>query len=450
MASRPRPPLLIVLAALLLLAGLTTLVRSSNVAPRPSALSLSPGSNSTALYCTGLSGTTGGGAGHFTFLNTTGSTRKLNVQVVSDKNLTSLTSLTLGPHGARTVVPQKEVKGNSFAVAVQVNGGGVVGEEVTNSSAEAPCASSGVTSWYASGFDTTVGSTADLSIYNPTATPAVFNISTFSPSGYSAPAPFQGLAVGAHEQTEINLGREIVNTSDVGVRVRVLRGSVVINGVQVSGSVSSFAQGQSTLTKSAWFPAVTTVDNALAQVRVTNPSGEPVNVVASVKVASYTVAPQDLTVAPYASGDIVITPNSAIPVAGYASVDVKSSAPVATSLVTGTSSGTALSSMVAPSNDFIIADFSGQGFDVADVTNTSDSSLTVNFATIPPPGGHKASGHAQLAAGTTESILSVFSGLSTLTSQTLLVSASRPSLLVTLTLPTTPAGVSVVSPLDGG
>jgi hypothetical protein len=76
--------------------------------------------------------------------------------------------------------------------------------------------------------------------------------------------------------------------------------------------------------------------------------------------------------------------------------------------------------------------------------------LTVNFATIPPPGGHKASGHAQLAAGTTESILSVFSGLSTLTSQTLLVSASRPSLLVTLTLPTTPAGVSVVSPLDGG
>jgi hypothetical protein len=436
--------------ALLVLASLTTLVKSSNVVPPTSALSLSPGSNSTALYCTGLSAASGSEPGHFTFLNTTGSTRKLNVQVVSDDDATSLTTLTLGPHIARTITPQNEVKGNNFAVAVQVNGGGVVGEEVTNASAEAPCVSAGVTSWFASGFDTTVGSTAHLSIYNPTATPAVFNISTYSPSGYSAPAPFQGLAVGAHDQTEINLGSEIVNTSNVGVRVRVLRGSIVVDGVQVSGSVASFAQGQSELTESARFPAVTTANNALAQIRVTNPSGQPVNVVANVQVATFTVAPQDLTVAPYASGDIVITPNSAIPAAGYADVTLKASAPVATSLVTGTSTGTSLSSVVAPSEDFIIADFAGHGYDVADVTNTSSVSMKVTFTTIPAPGGQKATGHVQLAPGTTESILGVFSGLSTLTAQTLLVTGSRSALVVTLTLPTTPAGVDVVSPLDGG
>lgn len=449
MASRPRPPLLGVLLVLLVLAGLTTLAKSSNVAPDASSLSSSSGSNSTALYCTGLSGTSGNQLGHFTFLNTTDFTRRLNVHVVSDKDGTSLTSLTLGPHSAQVVVPQKEVKGNSFAVAVQVNGGGVVGEEVANSSAEAPCVGAGVTSWYASGFDTTVGSTADLSIYNPTATPAVFNISAFSPSGYSAPAPFQGLAVGAHDQTEINLGSQIVNTSDIGVRVRVLRGSVVIDGVQESGSVASFAQGQSTLTKTAWYPAVTTVNSALAQIRVTNPSGASVDVVANVRVANYTVAPQDLTVAPYASADIVVTPNSAIPAAGYASVSVKASAPVATSLVTGTAAGTALSSMVTPSDDFIIADFAGKGFDVADVTNTSKDSMKVNFTVIPTPGGQKASGQVQLAPGTTEGILGVFNELSTLKGQTLLVTGSRSSLLVTLTLPTTPTGVVVVSPLDG-
>ena len=438
-----------VLLVLLVLAGLTTLAKSSNVAPDASSLSSSSGSNSTALYCTGLSGTSGNQLGHFTFLNTTDFTRRLNVHVVSDKDGTSLTSLTLGPHSAQVVVPQKEVKGNSFAVAVQVNGGGVVGEEVANSSAEAPCVGAGVTSWYASGFDTTVGSTADLSIYNPTATPAVFNISAFSPSGYSAPAPFQGLAVGAHDQTEINLGSQIVNTSDIGVRVRVLRGSVVIDGVQESGSVASFGQGQSTLTKTAWYPAVTTVNSALAQIRVTNPSGASVDVVANVRVANYTVAPQDLTVAPYASADIVVTPNSAIPAAGYASVSVKASAPVATSLVTGTAAGTALSSMVTPSDDFIIADFAGKGFDVADVTNTSKDSMKVNFTVIPTPGGQKASGQVQLAPGTTEGILGVFNGLSTLKGQTLLVTGSRSSLLVTLTLPTTPTGVVVVSPLDG-
>ncbi|MFZ1061996.1 MAG: DUF5719 family protein [Acidimicrobiales bacterium] len=450
MASRPRPPLFVVLAVLVVLAGLTTLAKSSNVAPSASSLSLSPGSNTTALYCTGLSGSTGGEPGHFTFLNTTGSTRKLNVQVVSDKDDTSLTSLTLRPHRARSVTPQSEVKGNSFAVAVQVNGGGVVGEEVANSSAEAPCVAAGVTNWYASGFDTTVGSSADLSIYNPTATPAVFNISTFSPSGYSAPAPFQGLAVGAHDQMVIDLGSQIVNTSNIGVRVRVLRGSVVIDGVQDSGSVASFAQGQDALTKTAWFPAVTTVNGALAQIRVANPSGVPVNVVATVKVANYTVAPQDLTVAPYASGDIVITPNSAIPAAGYANVKVKASAPVATALVTGTSSGTALSSVVSPSNDFIVADFAGRGYDAADVTNTSTSTLKVTFTSIPGPGENKASGQVQVAPGATDDILSVFSGLDTLKAKTLLITGSRSSLLVTLTLPTTPSGVVVVAPLDGG
>jgi len=44
---------------------------------------------------------------------------------------------------------------------------------------------------------------AGLSIYNPTATPAVFNIVTYSPSGYSAP-PLSGLAW-SHDQTVINL-----------------------------------------------------------------------------------------------------------------------------------------------------------------------------------------------------------------------------------------------------
>jgi hypothetical protein len=445
--------LVLVLVVLLVLAGLTTLVKAANTAPNTSSLTLSEGSNSTALYCTGLSGTTGGDVGHFTLLNTTDATRRLNVQIVSNENGTSESTIKLRAHSSQSVVPEADLKGTSFAIAVQVDGGGVVGEEVTNSNAEVPCVSSGVVNWYASGFDTTVGSTANLSIYNPTATPAVFNISTYSPSGYSAPAPFQGLAVGAHDQIEINLGSEIVNTDNVGVHVRVLRGSIVIEGVQQSGTVASFNQGQTTLSTTAWFPAVTTVNNAQSQIRLLNPSGVSVDVVADVEVANYTVAPQDLTLAPYASGDIVITPNSAIPPEGYASVSIKASGPVASSLdtgTTGTDGATALSSVVAPSNGFIIADFAGKGFDAADVTNASTRSLKVTFTTIPNPGEQKASGSVLLPPGSTQSILSVFSGITTLKNQALLVTSSRPTLVVTLTLPTTPAGIAVVAPLDGG
>jgi len=130
---------------------------------------------------------------------------------------------------------------------------------------------------------------------------------------------------------------------------------------------------------------------------------------------------------------------------------VRSSAPVATSLVTGTSAGTALSSPVTPSNQFVVADFAGVGYDAADVTNILNKTLKVTFTTIPNPGERSDTGSTELAPHSTESILSVFSGVSSLKGQTLLVTASsRSSLLVTLTLPSTPSGVSVVSPLDGG
>ncbi len=445
-----RAPILVVLLALLVLAGVTTLAHSSNVAPKSSSIASAQNANSTALYCTGLSGTTGNEVGHLTFFNTTAFSRSLNVDVVSDKGLTSLSSFTLRPHHSTAMFPENLVKGNDFAAAVQVNGSGVIGEEVAaNSSAEAPCISAGVTQWYASGFDTTVGSTANLSIYNPTATPAVFNVSTYSPSGFSAPAPFQGMSVGAHEQMEINLGAQIVNTSNVGVHVHVLRGSIVIEGVQRSGSAVSFNSGQNSLVTTAWFPEVTTVNTAVAQIRCFNPSALPVSVVATVTIPNLDVAPQMLTLPAYASGDIVITPNSAIPPSGYANVVIKASAPVATSLLTGSSTGTSLWAPSEPDEEFIVADFSGKGFDAATVTNTSGKKLKVTFTSIPGPGQSKESSSVSLDAGSTQSILSIFSGISTLKAHTVLVTSNHPDLLVNLTLPTTPSGTVVVSPLDG-
>jgi hypothetical protein len=418
-----RAPILVVLLALLVLAGVTTLAHSSNVAPKSSSIASAQNANSTALYCTGLSGTSGAEVGHLTFFNTTMFPRSLNVDVVSDKGLTSLSSFTLKSHTSTAIFPENLAKGDDFAAAVQVDGSGVIGEEVAaKSSAEAPCISAGVTQWYASGFDTTVGSTANLSIYNPTATPAVFNVSTYSPSGFSAPAPFQGMSVGAHDQMEINLGSQIVNTSNIGVHVNVLRGSIVIEGVQQSGSVVSFNSGQNNL----------------------------VTVVATVTIPDVAVAPQMLTLAPYASGDIPITPNSAIPPSGYANVELKSSGPVATSLLTGTSLGTSLWAPSEPDSEFIVADFSGKGFDAATVSNTSRQNLKVTFTSIPGPGQSKVSSSVDLAANTSESILSIFSGLGTLKAHTLLVTSNHPELLVNLTLPTTPSGVVVVSPLDGG
>ena len=50
--------------------------------------------------------------------------------------------------------------------------------------------------------------------------------------------------MGAHAQVELNLGTQIVNTTNVGVHVHVLRGALDIVGVQQSGSTVSLNAGK--------------------------------------------------------------------------------------------------------------------------------------------------------------------------------------------------------------
>lgn len=450
MPRASRAPLLVVLA--LILGGVATvsaLAKPTNTPPTSGSLTSSKNAESTALYCTGLTDARHHAPGHVTFLNTANSKRTLNVQVISNTASRASKTIELAANGSLSIQPQSFASGNYFAVAVQVSGGGVVGEEVANGGAtQTPCTSAGVTDWYAAGFNTSVGSSAILNIYNPTATPAVFNASIYGPGGFSAPAPFQGMAVSAHSLMALNLGAQIVNTDNVGVHVKVLRGSIDVVGTQATNLVTSFNAGMTVMSKSIWFPRVTTVSGALAQLRVFNMSSLPADVTAHVSLGSFKIAPESLTVAPYSSGVVTITPNSAIPAAGYAAVTLTSNEPVGAALATGTTAGLALAAPVEPSNEFLVSDFSGQGFDAAAVTNTAKKPIKVTFSVVGTTGSPIASSSAQLQGSTTADILSLFSGVSTLKGQSLLITSSKPSLVVSTTLPSRPAGVVVVDPLD--
>lgn len=447
MGSRRRLPLLAVLTcALVVTAVASAHFTTSNPSALPSELTAN-GVESSALYCTGLSSPSGGVEGHVTFLNTSNGPRTVVVDVVSDTHHSAARTLHIAAYSSEALAPASLVSGHDYAVAAQAIGGDVVGEEVTgNASAELPCTTFGVTDWYGAGFDTLVGSYAALSVYNPTATPAVLSVTTFSSSGFAAPAAFRGLSIAAHTQVELNLGSQIVNSSDIGVHVSVLRGSLDVVGVQKSGSVVSLLAGSTSTTTRAWFPRVTTVENSLAQLRVSNPGPKTAVVTVKVGLSPYNVAPLTLSVAPYSSGKFTISPNPAIPAHGYATLELTSSAPVTTSLATGTSQGIALSSPVSPHGEFLISDFAGRGFDAATVTNTSSQAMTVTFHVVGVSGS---TGSARLAGGSTEEILSLFSSINSLGAKTLLITSSRPTLLVTATLPSKPQGVEVVSPLDG-
>ncbi len=233
---------------------------------------------------------------------------------------------------------------------------------------EAPCISTGVTNWFAAGFDTTVGSSAVLSVYNPTATPAVFNVSTFSASGYVAPGEVPGLRRRPPTpRPRSTSARRSSTCSDIGVHVRVLRGALDIVGLQQSGPTVSYNTGVEAPSTSAIFPLVTTANNAIAQIRLANPGPTSATVTLKVSLAKYHVPNQTVSVPPYGSAVATITPNSAIPIANYANVAMSSSQPVIAALATGTGKDIALSAAGSPQAEYLIGDFTGKGIDTADV-----------------------------------------------------------------------------------
>jgi hypothetical protein len=98
----------------------------------------------------------------------------------------------------------------------------------------------------------------------------------------------------------------------------------------------------------------------------------------------------------------------------------------------------------------LVGDFTGRGFDQAVLTNTSSRSISISITRLSRNGGAQSIGSQLRVAGdTTESVRSAAPSLANHRGVVMIVTASRPSLIVTLTLPTRPAGMTVVSGLDG-
>lgn len=451
MASARRVPLLLVAALALVATGLGThYATSSNPSVLPSGLGVTMNAESTALYCTGLASATH--PGRVDFYNSASASRSLEVTIVSDRGDTYVTTLELAAHASASLVPSALAKGDNFGVAAQVSGGGVLGEEIAGSNrAEAPCVATGVRHWYATGFDTLVGSSAYLSLYNPTATNAVLNVTLYSSAGVAEPDAFQGISVRAHSETQVDLGKAIVNTTNVGVSIRVLRGSLAIVGVQDSNGTLSYNQGSTAVATHAWYPLVTTVHSATAEVRVANPDATPATVHVAVNLGTFHVAVQSATIDPYSTGLVTITPNSAIPAAGYAALSLSSNVPVISALATGTGSWIVLNAPAPPANTYLVRNFSNLGFDAISATNTSSKTETLTITTLLGVGtlGHASTSHVTIGAGATLSLSRSTPGMTSSGAEAFLLSTPRASLVVGMTLPGPPAGVDVVVPLDG-
>jgi hypothetical protein len=249
---------------------------------------------------------------------------------------------------------------------------------------------------------------------------------------------------------DINLAREVVNTSNIGVSVKVLRGALEIVGVQDSKGALSFEQGLYATARNAWYPSVTTVESATAEIRIANPSNQPANVTVDVGLGKYKVPPQTTTINPYSTGTVTITPNSAIPVDGYASLTLHANVPVVSAIATGTGDWFALTSPQTPSSAYLVRNFSGLGFDAATVTNTSSRSAELTITSFDSSSKNvlTVSG-VKIAGGVTEKLTTLIGTFMKEPSDTYVIATTKPVLVLSLTIPSRPRGLYVVSTLDG-
>ena len=443
-------PLLVVVVVVLAAVGV---LNDRGVATNPvgTTIAAAPSAQSSALYCTGLTNTRGGLRGVVTYINTTAVTRHVVVHAFATGATSAVaTAFTLGPYARQSVAPTNLLVGSTYALSAQIDGGGVSAAQVDSRfGTQSPCANQGVTNWYASGFDSTVGSSAVLSVYNPTATAAVFNVTAFTPGGFSSPASLQGVSVGPHAVLTFNLGAQIVATENFGVQVSVLRGSLVAVGDQISKGVASFNAGTTLLTSSATLPLVTTANQAMAQVRFANPGPAPATVTLDVKLGKFKVAPQTTEVGAYRSAMIVITPNTAIPAAGEATIVMKSTQPVDATVVTGTQDGLTSSPVGTPAARVVLADVTGGGFDRAVVTNVASTATEVSWV-LRRRGALASTGTTSLGANATKSLAVLVGGRAKLTGATMVLTGLAPTLVVSATLVTRPPGVTLTTGLNGG
>lgn len=438
----------VILAGLAATVGLNQWVGSEV----PQSAGSSPsGTQSSALYCAGLTNAAGGAFGEVVFINTSDTARTLTATVaaVGRAGSSASTSRVIAPYAQSVLVPSRVLAGSAYAVSATVSGGGVYAQEVLGKDhAEAPCQSGGVTQWFASGLSTSVGSSAHLTLFNPTATNAVFNVKTYATNGFAQPARFQGLSVAPHGVIQVDLGRQIVNIAHFGVEVDVLRGSLVIAGNQVVGSVGSITMGSPIATR-ALFPLVPTDRRSVATVVFSNPGALPVHVTLAVALGTFTIPTQTVEVAPFSTNTFAVTPNTVIPAAGEARVSLSANEPIVSALLTGSTSGLVVSPAPAVSSAWTLSDTTGRGFGDVRVTNSSDRSISVQVSVNAI--GRAPTTHAlTLGPAQTASVVTLSNSHNGLAHSTVQLRTASSVLVLAATGVSAPRGVTPQSVLQGG
>ena len=249
--------------------------------------------------------------------------------------------------GVLAVDPGAGTSGSgTAATTVVLAGGGVVADQVVSGPAGwsmTPCASSTSSTWYLAGGATTGGNDLSLTLFNPTASPAVVGLSFDTPGGLVVPQPYQGIVIPPRALAVEHIGDYVQNQPDITTIVDASSGQVVADALQQRSSAAG--TGLSLLlgapaTSTGWSMAATTdVHGGTVAVHVANPGAVPVTATITAGLAEASITPVVVTVPPQSA--VVFRPTSTprFPPATPYSLTVAGSGPLVVTRTVGAPGG---------------------------------------------------------------------------------------------------------------
>jgi hypothetical protein len=232
-----------VILVAVILAGMAVAARSRSTSLSagpplaPAALAGAPDAESSAWYCTGQTTAAGQlGPGSLILTNSGQRTVSGAIRGVTDSGATVQRSVSVPSRGQVVAAMPAPKTGTWLSEVVTLSGGGVTVSQAlhgTSGWAEAPCQSSTAQQWYFPSGVTTGANAMFISLFNPTSTPDVVDLSFVTAKGLMHPINFEGIVLPPGQTQVENIGSYVQDQANVSTTVTTRTGRLVAGELQL-------------------------------------------------------------------------------------------------------------------------------------------------------------------------------------------------------------------------
>ncbi len=243
------------------------------------------------------------------------------------------TAVTVPARSTVAVDPTPGVAPGPMAASFVFAGGGVVASQVVRGPggwAAAPCATRPAQSLVFAGGSTAGGSSLTLSLLDPTAAPAVVDVTFVTPSGAVVPAPYQGIDLAPGQLVSEDVGRYVQNAPAVATLVTTQSGSVVADELEqwAGGAGLSLWLGARSARTTWSFANTATAPGGAVSFAVANPGATPTTTTVAFELGQASVVPRRVVVPGRALVTVALSATSGLPASTPFGVVVTAGSPV--------------------------------------------------------------------------------------------------------------------------